>query len=325
MITREDVRAAYRLILGRDPESEEVIMKHLREARSLDDLRRAFICSSEFQHTPWVRASLLSPERPLDWPPNTIEIEADEVELSAMMRHIEANWQQFGLSDPHWSVLTHDEFRLNQIPYTETSFYQSGKPDVDRLVRAAERCGISLAGFKRSFELGCGVGRMTVWLAELFERVLAADISPPHLSVARQALDRLKRTNVDLVYLNSFKALEAIPEFDLFLSFIVLQHNPPPLIARLLEIVLHKLQPGGVAYFQVPTYRLDYHFQVDEYLRAATRTEGIEIEMHAIPQHVVFKILQESGCRLLECRENVNDEYGTISNSIFAEKRSNSG
>src|SRR5438552_1111824 len=120
MITGEDVRAAYRLILGRNPESEDVIMKQVREFRSLDDLRRAFICSSEFQHIPWVRAPWLrSPERPLDWPPNAIEIEADDAELSAMMRHIEASWQHLGLSDPHWSVLVDEKFRSTNISNTE--------------------------------------------------------------------------------------------------------------------------------------------------------------------------------------------------------------
>jgi SAM-dependent methyltransferase len=320
MISSEDVRAAYRLILGRDPESEEILTKHTQHAHSLEDLRRIFFCSSEFQNIPWVRIPWLhSPERPLDWPPISVEVDTDNAKLSTMMRHIEANWRHLGLSDPHWSVLTNEAFRASNITHTEALFYESGKPDVDRLGLTAERCGISLAGLTRCFELGCGVGRMTTWLAAVFERVVAADISPMHLSFARQALDRQDRRNVDLVHLDCFSALEAIPEFDVFFSFIVLQHNPPPLIAALLKIVLKKLRRGGVAYFQVPTYRLNYRFRVDEYLRTASPTEGMEI--HAIPQHILFDIVRQSGCRLLECREDHwTGDYGTISNSIFATK-----
>jgi SAM-dependent methyltransferase len=320
MITSEDVKAAYRLILGRDPENEEVLLKHALEARSLDDLRRIFLCSPEFQHIAWARVPWLqSPERPLDWPPIAVETDASDAKLSLMMRHIEENWHRLGLLDPHWSVLTNEAYRASNISHSEAPFYESGKPDIDRFVRTAERCDASLTGLTHCFELGCGVGRMTVWLAELFEGVVAADISLTHLSVARQALNRWDRRNVDLVHLDSFSAFEDIPQFDVFFSFIVLQHNPPPLIAALLKAVLGKLRPGGVAYFQVPTYRLDYRFQIDEYLRKTSPTDGMEV--HAIPQHILFEILRQSGCRLLECREDHwTGDYGTISNSIFAKK-----
>lgn len=321
MITCEDVKAAYRLILGRDPESEEIVMQYAREIGSLDDLRRAFFCSPEFHNIPWIHVPWLhSPGRPLDWPPILVEIDASDAQLSKMMEHIEANWHNLGLSDPHWSVLVDEAFRVENIAHEEARFYESGKQDVDRLERTAERCGKSLSGLKHCFELGCGVGRMTAWLAALFERVAAVDISPAHLGFARQAVHGLGRNNVDLVHLESFAALEELPEFDVFLSFIVLQHNPPPLIAALLRIILSKLRAGGIAYFQVPTYRLNYHFEVNEYLRTISPTSGMEI--HVLPQYVLFDILERSGCHLLECREDHwTGDYGTISNTIFAEKR----
>ena len=45
--------------------------------------------------------------------------------------------------------------------------------------------------------------------------------------------------------------LDTLPEFDLFFSMIVLQHNPPPLIALMLEKIAARLRPGGVAVFAV--------------------------------------------------------------------------
>jgi hypothetical protein len=45
---REDVINAYQLLLGREPESEDVIGQHLRHARTSVDLVRAFINSPEF-------------------------------------------------------------------------------------------------------------------------------------------------------------------------------------------------------------------------------------------------------------------------------------
>jgi hypothetical protein len=47
-VTRADVIAAYRLLLGRNPESEAAIGFHLGKA-SISDLRAAFLRSNEFQ------------------------------------------------------------------------------------------------------------------------------------------------------------------------------------------------------------------------------------------------------------------------------------
>ena len=48
-VTREDVISAYRLILGRDPETESVVDEQVARHKSLYGLRKAFLGSSEFQ------------------------------------------------------------------------------------------------------------------------------------------------------------------------------------------------------------------------------------------------------------------------------------
>jgi SAM-dependent methyltransferase len=316
MVSTDEVRAAYRLILCREPESEEILMRHAAAAESLDDLRAAFFNSPEFRSVPQIQPPL----RPLDWPPLDVEINASPFQLSSMMRHIEANWHELGLSEPHWSVVTHEAFRASNIAHNEEAFYESGRTLIELLRRTAERCRIDLAGFKRCFELGCGVGRVTIWLAELFDRVVAADISLAHLALAREGINRFQRTNVEFIHVESFAALDQLPGFDVFISVIVLQHNPPPLIEALLKTVLKKLQPGGIAYFQVPTYYLNYRFHIDEYIRNASPTNGLE--MHVIPQDRLFEILENTGCHLLECREDSwTGIYEMISNSIFVKKQ----
>jgi SAM-dependent methyltransferase len=121
------------------------------------------------------------------------------------------------------------------------------------------------------------------------------------------------------MHIASLDDFDAMPHFDLFTSLIVLQHNPPPVIALLLERILRKLRPGGTAYFQVPTFIADYHFVVGEYL-GQPNPMG-RIEMHALPQRVLFDIIERCGCRLLEIRED--DEAGggpIVSNTIFLSK-----
>ena len=48
-LTREHIVWAYRLFLGREPESEEIIHEKLAGLRSVADLRRDMVCSSEFR------------------------------------------------------------------------------------------------------------------------------------------------------------------------------------------------------------------------------------------------------------------------------------
>ena len=73
--------------------------------------------------------------------------------------------------------------------------------------------------------------------------------------------------NVELHCINAVDQIAALPTFDCFISLIVLQHNPPPVIAFLLRTILRKLTPGGLAYFQVPTYQRGAVFKADEYLQ----------------------------------------------------------
>src|SRR5436853_398788 len=49
------------------------------------------------------------------------------------------------------------------------------------------------------FELGCGVGRVTRFLAERFRKVVAADISPGNLEVCKQYLRNEGVNNVELL------------------------------------------------------------------------------------------------------------------------------
>ncbi|MCE5307086.1 MAG: hypothetical protein LLG20_05550, partial [Acidobacteriales bacterium] len=82
MVTREQVVHAYRLILGREPESEEVIQNHMDTHEDVDSLRTVMLQSDEFR-----QAALMSPWLlPMDQCPR-IEVEtavAGEKQPSAL-------------------------------------------------------------------------------------------------------------------------------------------------------------------------------------------------------------------------------------------------
>ena len=95
-----------------------------------------------------------------------------------------------GRTEPHFSVLSTDKYKSNNLADHSEEFYQSATLDVAKLRNSAARHGIDLSRFADCLELGCGVGRVTRKLAGLFKNVIAVDISTPHtLSMWRQKLE----------------------------------------------------------------------------------------------------------------------------------------
>jgi len=104
---------------------------------------------------------------------------------------------------------------------------------------------------------------------------------------------------------------------DLIYSVIVLQHNPPPIIHRVIVQFMRALNPGGIAFFQLPTYKEGYRFLLEEYLGKESMQE--EMEMHALPQNAVFEIVREENGKLLEVVEDFSTSWG-LSNTFLVQK-----
>ena len=70
------------------------------------------------------------------------------------------------------------------------------------------------------------------------------------------------------------------------------------------------LSPGGVAFFQVPTYKEEYHFILEEYL--GNQSPQDEMEMHVLPQHAVFEIVREEKRQTTRSRRGFFHVLGII-------------
>ncbi|MGH7096001.1 MAG: class I SAM-dependent methyltransferase, partial [Stellaceae bacterium] len=139
--------------------------------------------------------------KPLDGPAMRVEVEAAPEQIAAMSAHVANQWRRMGELAPHWSVLVHDDFTPARIAAHQDRFFATGEQFLHQLRMTAARCGVELSAYKSCFELGCGVGRITVWLAREFAEVIAADISPAHLLVAAETLERFGITDVRLACL----------------------------------------------------------------------------------------------------------------------------
>lgn len=314
-VTREDAIYAYRLILGREPESEAVI-EHAMAAGDLASLRAVFLGSREFVDGFKGESSQLPVARFLEVSRIDVDLNCTPAQRQVMFDRIAKAWRAFGETEPHWSVLVDDGYRQENLQANIDRFYKSGEADIDVHLNFLRRCGHPTS-FGKALDFGCGVGRLTLALAPHARQVVGVDISPPHLKLATERADGQSIGNVAFEAIASVEDLDRYRDFDLVISRIVLQHNPPPVMAALLAGLLKALAPGGVAIVQIPTFIEGQSFSAADYLA----NEQPQMEMNFLPQPVVYHIVDEAGCRLIEVREDGAAGGNALSHTFVVQKR----
>ncbi len=322
MIDDNLIKLSYQLFLGRLPESEDVFNNIKQNVHSIDELREVFYQSAEFQarmghilkETPQIRH-----RHPFNFPRIPVEVRVTDDILKQMFERIHQEWEFLGEKDPYWSVVTQPQYHLDQFEGHREEFYASGNYSADIFLAALRRNNINYNHMQTCLEVGCGVGRVTTHLSPYFPKIIAADISKHHIYLAQKQLNSKNINNVEFQHWSDFYVLNNLPQVDCIMSIITLQHNPPPIIAWILKKLFAALKPGGVAYFQVPTYRNGYLFEVERYLHSEPPKS---LEMHFIPQFEIFDIINDSGCSCLEVREDtmIGDEDQMLSNTFVVQK-----
>lgn len=225
--------------------------------------------------------------------------DCDSVQLEAIFDRTRRTWSQLGGSQPYWSVITNRKYLMeNMDEKKREEFYESGRESCRAVIQTLIRNDIieTEAGAEclDITEIGCGTGRVTKHLAQAFCRVTAIDVSAENMAVASAAV---LEENVSFCLYGSLEDYDKLPKTDIIYSIIVLQHNVPPVTARILDAMFRSLKAGGVAIFQVPTYREAYEFRFDEYMKESCSGK---MEMHPFPQRKVFEIAYANGCIPME-------------------------
>ncbi len=311
------IHELYRGILGREPDPEG--LRHysaaLAQGHPPADIMRALLASPEFIERQGLRVPLMPAHYAL---PMRIEHDLSDSDRDRLWAHIGQIWASQGQNDPFWSVISAPAYRMASITDAAIdTFYRGGAHEVERIDAWLRRSGFELRPDMVCMEFGCGVGRLTGWLARRCKHLHALDISPPHLARTAARVRATATTNVSLTLLGTPAELGALPAIDLFVSFLVLQHNPPPIIALILGRAFQRLTPGGLALFQLPTYHQDYSFVLETYLRGIGHTD---IEMHCLPQHDVFQIAAQNGLTPLEIQQDQFTGDWGISHTFLFQK-----
>lgn len=317
-VSRDDIFWCYRNLLGREPESDHTIRGHL-STPGFKQLVLNFLTSQEFiGRQSSVSLHSQEPGLPPFLPALDIAVDATSEELGKCAAKIKTVWEHLGSEKAHFSVLTFKEFLPQNLNTSIDSFWASGESEASLVIRSLSQYGFDQLADKVCVEYGCGVGRVTSSFAKYFKRVHGYDISRNHLAHAKTRVAEVAAQNIEFhECAHDFRV--AIEPCDFFYSLIVLQHNPPPVIVSLIRIALAALKPNGIAIFQVPTYIIGYRFILNEWLAA---DHALDMQMHCVPQDVIFKIIDESGCKLVSVREDGwPDAPGQmISNTFYCQK-----
>jgi SAM-dependent methyltransferase len=284
------VKALYRGLLRREaePDGLHTYTTRLSMSGDLESLLRDFIQSDEYRRT---LDNPLVPSYPLDGaPPMSLETVHGATAHRALWQHIASVWSEYGRREPYWSVVAHDRWRATNIADEQdlSAFFATGEGERERLDAWLKRNALSCSQDGVCAEYGCGVGRITTFLAGRFRRVIAFDVSDSHLDAARRHLEGKGISNVEFVLVRGEDDLRRLSGVDVFYSILVLQHNPPPIMIDILNHAFSGLKTGGVAFLQIPTYSKDYSFSLARYLDQAINERTME--MHFLPQRSILEL-----------------------------------
>ena len=158
-----------------------------------------------------------------------------------------ADWDARARTEGRYFIATGNQ------AWTDEAFFASGAENVRQhvLTDLENICRGMDPKQMRVVEIGCGAGRLTRALAEIFGEVHAVDVSPEMIELARAGL--AGERNVHL-YVNNGEDLSVLPggAYHFAFSFIVFQHVPEKAIVEGYLREAHRvLAAGGLFKFQV--------------------------------------------------------------------------
>jgi 2-polyprenyl-3-methyl-5-hydroxy-6-metoxy-1,4-benzoquinol methylase len=252
------------------------------------------------------------------------------------------DWEFFGRTDPYWGVLTHAQFKSeNLTDAARAEFFDSGRANIQHILGVVRDKVVPGFVPGRALDFGCGVGRLTLPLAEVAHSVVGVDVSDSMLAEARRNASAGGLANVEFVKADD-RLSQVDGPFDFVNTYIVLQHIPAPRGQAIFQRLVELLAPGGVGAVHV-TYSKPmfdacpaYFWPASSPFLAATVAEMVKPLWRALPWvrraakqrkaesgplvnmfsytlNPLFHLLQHSGVRRLHVEfTNHGADYGAF-------------
>lgn len=187
------------------------------------------------------------------------------------------DWEDLARLDPLWAIASAPDRRHGA--WDDEEFMATGRRKAASIVRTLDQLGAP-ATRRRTLDFGCGVGRVTIPLADHFDEAVGVDIAPAMVDQARtRAAGRddvrfLVDEGGDLGLLDGER-------FDLVYTALVLQHLASrEQVSRCVRALARLVAPGGVLMAQMPSRLAPWaHLQPRRRAYVALRSAGIRREV----------------------------------------------
>lgn len=140
------------------------------------------------------------------------------------------------------------------VPYaSEEEINNSGYHDFNKLFipNFVRETADILIGNVRVFEYGCGIGRMSYWIATVAKSLTAVDISEENIKTVKERLKQYKNFNAYPCSGESLSFMVDDKQFDYIYSYIVFQHiGSRSVINNILKDCVRLLDDGGTMRLQ---------------------------------------------------------------------------
>jgi 2-polyprenyl-3-methyl-5-hydroxy-6-metoxy-1,4-benzoquinol methylase len=167
------------------------------------------------------------------------------------LRRLAANWDALGRLDPYWAILA--DPAMHGGGWSSEEFFATGREHVASFLALAEAAGRRTPR-RHGLDFGCGVGRLTLALADHVEEVLGVDAAASMIELAESHAAEHPSGSRVTYRVNVADDLAFLPSgsVDVILSVVVLQHMSNRLKRAYLREFVRVLSPEGVAVFTVP-------------------------------------------------------------------------
>lgn len=212
---------------------------------------------------------------------------------SSTLDQIQGSWDKMAKDDAMWAILTDPSKKNNQ--WDEESFFSTGRAFIDVQMKVFKNLKIEIKK-ENALDFGCGIGRLTQPLADIFDYVTGVDISKYMIQLAR----RYNQYPQTVTYTqNDYNLPFADKVFDYVQSHIVLQHIKAELTLNYIGEFLRVLKPKGILYFQLPVSFGNTsgicHFEN----KVQTSSGEVSMDMNCIPKKNILETIEKFGASCL--------------------------
>ena len=208
----------------------------------------------------------------------------------------ENRWDNFAKQDAEYYICTSD---LDySTPEGQDAFWKSGRAQVDHML---ETVSPYLHGYRLALDIGCGIGRLSIPMAERFERVASVDVSP---SMLTKLAANAERNEIDTIVPNLPDGpWDKLGSVDFAASCHVFQHIESwETIADYVHRLGGCLAEGGVAYLHFDTRPADLLYRVRPFVpdRLLPRPWRRGIRRVRRPRQQLLDLVRAAGLVVLE-------------------------